>query len=140
MLQIDYKNIKMMASPSTDQTLIFSLEPGPTYQTAPGAKEAKSEHERAIKKRAHEDWLRERMHKRESEFTGSKSLLVFCGTYNVNGKKLSEPMKPWLLRGDLPPPDIYAIGFQEIVDLTVAAVLTDGQSAVRVFCCCLKVV
>jgi hypothetical protein len=59
------------------------------------------------------------MKNNEGKFTTNVEVSIFCGTWNVNAKKQEGRLHEWLLpsdgRGDLP--DVYAIGFQEIVDL-----------------------
>jgi hypothetical protein len=55
-----------------------------------------------------------------------KNLRVYCGTFNVNGKQPDEHLTSWLcLPNDKQqqPVDIYAIGFQELVDLTTTNLL-----------------
>jgi len=55
-------------------------------------------------------------------------LRVFCGTWNVNGKKPSVRLEPWLFPDgmDAQPPDIFIIGIQEAQALTaMTAVVTD---------------
>ena len=52
---------------------------------------------------------------------------MFVATWNVNGKRPTENIDAWLDPGvgnDLP--DLYVIGFQEIVDLNAAAVMSDA--------------
>ena len=80
-----------------------------------------------------DDWIRKQMTAREAEFTEYTPTRVFVGTYNVNGKKPQESITPWLLGGGAGKPmaDIYAVGFQEIVDLNAQNVLADGQTASR---------
>jgi hypothetical protein len=52
---------------------------------------------------------------------------LFVGTWNVNGKFPAEDLTPWLCEGAdsdaegrLTLPDVYVIGLQEMVDLTVS--------------------
>eukprot|EP00946_MAST-07B_sp_MAST-7B-sp1_P004233 g4233.t1 len=86
-----------------------------------------------------DDWIRRQMLEREAEFTAFRKMSVFVGTFNANGKKpvgIRAGIVDWLRdgnsgRGSAPLADIYVIGFQEIVDLSAANVLADGQSASR---------
>lgn len=57
-----------------------------------------------------------------------KSLRIYCGTFNVNGKPPDESLAPWLCLNDKHI-DIYAIGFQELVDLTTVNLLKQNDSA-----------
>lgn len=83
------------------------------------------------------EWIRTQLKQRKDEYTTVTPLYVMCGSFNVNAKKPPSDLRPWLeprkLRYDtLHPlhnaqdiaydnlniwPDIYAIGFEEIVDL-----------------------
>eukprot|EP01137_Pigoraptor_chileana_P028692 Opistho-2@12899 len=64
---------------------------------------------------------------REAEFTQWSTATVLVGTWNVNGGKRADAdsLVPWLAQktedGRLP--DIFAIGFQEIVDLTAGNIV-----------------
>ena len=64
------------------------------------------------------------MTEHEQEFTERKDIDVFVGTWNVNGKKVNEDLSPWLRpRGQGKRPDVYVIGFQEMVELNAQSVL-----------------
>ncbi|KAL1498282.1 hypothetical protein ABEB36_009103 [Hypothenemus hampei] len=60
-----------------------------------------------------ESRLKYQLKLRESEFTQIQEFTIFIGTWNVNGQPPSVSLKPWLSY-DESPPDVYAIGFQEI--------------------------
>lgn len=63
---------------------------------------------------------------KENEYTQEHIFTVFVGTWNVNGQLPSTFLHPWLCC-DEDPPDIYAIGLQE-VDLSKEAFLfNDSQ-------------
>ncbi|KAI7859014.1 SacI homology domain-containing protein [Circinella umbellata] len=72
------------------------------------------------------------MIKRSKEYSTSRKVSIFCGTYNLNGKHFKgESLDPWLLqhsRWGNEEPDIYAVGFQEIVELSPQQVMaTDPE-------------
>ncbi|CAE1246042.1 INPP5B_F [Acanthosepion pharaonis] len=62
---------------------------------------------------ARECFVRHFMTEREAEYTYTETVKVFCGTWNVNGQSPSVSIHTWLA-ADPEPPDIYAIGFQEL--------------------------
>jgi len=78
-------------------------------------------------------WVEKLMDGRESEFTKSPVPgSIFCGTWNVNAKKQDGGLHNWLMpKSCSAPVDIYAIGFQEIVDLNASNVLLDGSKTVE---------
>lgn len=93
----------------------------------PGAREAKERVNIAFY---------EAMRKRIDEYTEARDRIVLCATWNVNAQMPSadEDITPWLVPGTSEPaPDVYVIGFQEIVDLTTGNVLgtTDQVRAQR---------
>ncbi|XP_063921207.1 inositol polyphosphate 5-phosphatase OCRL [Zophobas morio] len=68
-----------------------------------------------------ESILRYQLKLKEPEYTQHQEFSVFVGTWNVNGQPPSVSLRPWL-SCDEEPPDVYAIGFQEI-DLSKEAFL-----------------
>jgi phosphatidylinositol-bisphosphatase len=66
---------------------------------------------------------------REPEFTKGAECTVFCGTWNVNAKKQEGGLEDWLLpENNQKNIDIYAIGFQEIVDLNAVNVALNSNN------------
>ena len=60
---------------------------------------------------------------KEDEFTEARTINIYCATWNVNGRSPLGFVRPWLSHSTLEtPPDIYAIGFQEL-DLSREAFL-----------------
>ncbi|CAM9192473.1 unnamed protein product [Discosporangium mesarthrocarpum] len=76
-------------------------------------------------------WISDRMIERQDSFCSYSAMTVFCGTYNVAGKKPDgEDLSEWLSQRN--EPDLYAIGFQEIVDLNAVNVaVSDSKSQQR---------
>ena len=63
------------------------------------------------------------------EYIEFEKLNIFCGTWNING---SEPpqqseLNLWLGKEDSPPPDIYAVAYQELVNLNAANIVFDSS-------------
>lgn len=60
---------------------------------------------------------------------------IFCGTWNVNGKEKmtsTDSLDDWIHPSPgTPPPDIYILGFQEIVPLTPMNIAVDPLGPVR---------
>lgn len=73
-----------------------------------------------------EDWIEQQLNRRVKEFTDEKKLILFIGTWNVNGKKPAEDISSFICVE--PYPDIYVIGFQEIVDLNAGNLLVDHNA------------
>ena len=74
---------------------------------------------------ARESVIRSRMATRENEYTDLQSYRIFIGTWNVNGQVSSASLSEWLAC-DPSPPDIYAIGFQELDLSKEAFVFSDS--------------
>lgn len=70
---------------------------------------------------ARESVFRYQMTLKEEQFTELQHFTVYCATWNVNGQTPEENVSPWLA-SDSEPPDLYAIGFQEL-DLSKEAFL-----------------
>jgi inositol polyphosphate 5-phosphatase INPP5B/F len=76
-------------------------------------------------------WLLNHMRANSADFIDSESAKIFCGSYNVNAKKLDGSLSEWLSASiEEKAPDIYAIGFQEIVDLNAMNVALDGSKTI----------
>ncbi|TLD39059.1 hypothetical protein E2P81_ATG00046 [Venturia nashicola] len=76
------------------------------------------------------DWVQSELRKRAPEYTSRDSIHIQVGTFNLNGKThgLGEDLSPWLC----PPvdesqrfPEIVAIGFQEMVELSPSTIMSE---------------
>ena len=94
-----------------------------------------------------DDYIAKQLALRVADFTDNVPLLLHIATWNVNAKRPDEDIGPWLLSpaqqraysqydvetleidsSRLVEPDIYAIGFQEIVDLNAGNLLVDHNA------------
>ncbi|KAI9485851.1 MAG: SacI homology domain-containing protein [Benjaminiella poitrasii] len=78
------------------------------------------------------DHVTRQLTKRIKEYSHNRRITIFAGSYNLNGKSFKgELLDPWLLqhfRWNEEEPDIYVIGFQEIVELSPQQVMaTDAD-------------
>jgi phosphatidylinositol-bisphosphatase len=82
-------------------------------------------------------WIVDSMQRKLPQYSNKDENSIFCATWNVNNKKLSDKVEEneeapslhkWLLPENKPVCDIYAIGFQEIVDLNALNVVLDGSN------------
>ncbi|CAL4061657.1 unnamed protein product, partial [Meganyctiphanes norvegica] len=62
---------------------------------------------------ARESHIRHQMALREDSYTDINDFTIFVGTWNVNGQSPTVGLAEWLSVDD-EPPDVYAIGFQEL--------------------------
>lgn len=84
------------------------------------------------------DHVREEMQTRKTEYQTQRAITVFAGTFNVNGKSFSrdDPSHGDIVNWLFPPevsvgkryPDLYLIGFQELVELTTSQILNVDPS------------
>ena len=70
---------------------------------------------------ARESVVKYQMSTKEDQFTEIQHFRIYCATWNVNGQSPGNSVSEWLSQCD-EPPDIYAIGFQEL-DLSKEAFL-----------------
>ncbi|EKM59266.1 uncharacterized protein PHACADRAFT_157566 [Phanerochaete carnosa HHB-10118-sp] len=79
------------------------------------------------------DLVREALERRLPEYSTTRQCVIFTGTWNVNGRTpTSEPLLPWLFARNSTP-DIYAIGFQEIVPLTAQQIVQADPEKRRIW-------
>uniref|UniRef100_A0A0A9XCU3 phosphoinositide 5-phosphatase n=3 Tax=Lygus hesperus TaxID=30085 RepID=A0A0A9XCU3_LYGHE len=74
---------------------------------------------------AREAVIKYHMSKKESEYTYTQTFRIFVGTWNVNNQLPTVSLQDWLAC-DIEPPDIYAVGFQELDLSTAAYVVSDS--------------
>ncbi|KAI0832585.1 DNase I-like protein [Trametes gibbosa] len=81
------------------------------------------------------DSVRVALENRLPEYSTTKQCTVFIGTWNLNGRPPpSESLLPWLFpRPNNPEPDMFAIGFQEIVPLTAQQIVQTDPEKKRIW-------
>ncbi|KAK4995401.1 Inositol-1,4,5-trisphosphate 5-phosphatase 1 [Elasticomyces elasticus] len=75
------------------------------------------------------DWVMAELNRRSAEYSSTKTIKILVGTFNLNGRShgIVEDLSPWLC----PPvdqsqqqPEIVAVGFQEIVELSPQQIMS----------------
>lgn len=69
------------------------------------------------------DYITSELSRRAAEYTSSRTINIWAGTFNLNGQTqgITEDLFPWLcpaVDSSLQNPDLVAVGFQEIVELS----------------------
>ncbi|KAJ3271167.1 inositol polyphosphate 5-phosphatase [Terramyces sp. JEL0728] len=71
---------------------------------------------------------------RVSEYTSKSKIVLYCGTYNFNGRVQSpsgEPLDSWLISKLTQPADIVVIGCQELIQLTPGEYITADTNKLK---------
>lgn len=84
------------------------------------------------------DFVNAELKRRAVEYTSSKKIRIWTGTFNVNGRQrgASENLSPWLLghlRQSEEDPALVAVGFQEIVELSPQQIMSTDPASRRVW-------
>ncbi|KAJ7752739.1 SacI homology domain-containing protein [Mycena maculata] len=80
------------------------------------------------------DSVREALENRLNEYSSTKQCTVFVGTWNLNGRPPSESLLPWLFpRDSAAEPDMFVLGFQEIVPLTAQQIVQTDPEKRRIW-------
>ncbi|KAJ4479331.1 inositol polyphosphate phosphatase [Lentinula aciculospora] len=80
------------------------------------------------------DSVRAALDKRLPEYSHSKRCVIFVGTWNLNGRSPSESLLPWLFpRDSFEDPDMFVLGFQEIVPLTAQQIVQTDPEKRRIW-------
>ncbi|KAJ3775474.1 inositol polyphosphate phosphatase [Lentinula raphanica] len=80
------------------------------------------------------DSVRAALDKRLHEYSHTRRCVIFVGTWNLNGRPPSESLLPWLFpRDSFEDPDIFVLGFQEIVPLTAQQIVQTDPEKRRIW-------
>lgn len=78
------------------------------------------------------DYVSIELSKRSDEFTSSRNITIWTGTFNLNGRTdgIGHDLFPWLFGpiADTDQPDIYVVAFQEIVELSPQQIMNSDPS------------
>lgn len=83
------------------------------------------------------DYVSVELGKRSDEFTSFKNISLWVGTFNLNGQTngIDQDLSPWLFPESLgsTQPDLYVVGFQEIVELSPQQIMNSDPSRTRLW-------
>lgn len=78
------------------------------------------------------DYVSAELAKRSDEFTSFKTISMWVGTFNLNGRTegTGHDLSPWLFPPEMgsEQPDIYVVGFQEIVELSPQQIMNSDPT------------
>ncbi|KAI0600222.1 SacI homology domain-containing protein [Biscogniauxia sp. FL1348] len=78
------------------------------------------------------DFVSAELAKRSLEFSSTESISMWVGTFNLNGRTqgINEDLSPWIWPPELgsTEPDIVAVGFQEIVELSAQQIMNSDPT------------
>jgi hypothetical protein len=78
------------------------------------------------------DYVTSELNKRSSEYSSSKTINIWVGTYNLNGRTtgINEDFSVWFFpdTGTADLPEIVAVGFQEIVELSPQQIMNSDPT------------
>lgn len=77
------------------------------------------------------EWLAKKMHEAESQYTLYHDISMFVGTFNLAGAPSGTDLSTWLFPSEVlhSPPEIYVVGFQEVIELNASNILKNDGSA-----------
>ncbi|PPR04035.1 hypothetical protein CVT24_010610 [Panaeolus cyanescens] len=80
------------------------------------------------------DYVKVMLEQRLSEYSTTKQCKFFIGTWNLNGRPPSESLLSWLFpRDNINDPDMFVLGFQEIVPLTAQQIVQTDPEKRRIW-------
>ncbi|KAH6648464.1 SacI homology domain-containing protein [Truncatella angustata] len=79
------------------------------------------------------DYISSELSKRNVEYSSTETINMWVGTFNLNGKTsgINEDLSPWLypaILGRATQPEIVAVGFQEIVELSAQQIMNSDPT------------
>lgn len=82
------------------------------------------------------DYIRQELKRRGDEFTEQRRLTVYVGSLNLGAQEPTANLDAWLVQpaieAGVAKPDVYAVGFQELVQLSAGNMASDKHSQSRV--------
>ncbi|KDN53180.1 DNase I-like protein [Tilletiaria anomala UBC 951] len=79
------------------------------------------------------DAVEEELLSRLDEFSTTIEISIFTGTWNLNARPPGDALDTWLFPDPRASPDVYVIGFQEIVELTPQQILMTDPTKKKVW-------
>ncbi|KAI1113640.1 SacI homology domain-containing protein [Nemania sp. NC0429] len=78
------------------------------------------------------DFVSLELGKRSAEFSSTESITLWVGTFNLNGRTngIDDDLSPWLWPQELgtTQPEVFAVGFQEIVELSAQQIMNSDPT------------